>query len=62
MITLKGIDKEKRTIAEIIIKYIWNTFVELIIVEIPYTPKEVIPDMLHNIARFFNLEIKNALY
>jgi len=55
MITLKGIDKEKRTIPEIIIKYIWNTFVESIIVEIPYTPREIIPDMLHNIREFFEL-------
>jgi len=58
MITLKGIDKGKRTIQEIIIKYFWNTSIETITVDLgPRIPREVIPDMLHNIARFFELLI-----
>ena len=57
MITLKGIDKGKRTIAEIIIEYFWKTSsVETITVDLgPRIPREVIPDMLHNIAKFFEL-------
>jgi len=45
----------KRTIPEIIIEYNWYKPAEVIVVEIPNFPKEIIPDMLHNVDRFFNL-------
>ena len=47
----------RRTIPEIVVEYIWeNPSLESIIIDLgPRTPREVIPDMIHNIYRFFNL-------
>ena len=47
----------KRTIPEIVMEYKWSLPIEVIIVSAFKPLKEIIPDMLHNIARFFTLKI-----